>query len=82
MIGLANSDAISTEYHSSKQMIEQLNHTYKASYWKTNGFDGIEDAGYDLALWTICYNFPQSHKHNHYHILNEMGMLKNADNMP
>ena len=63
-------------------MIERLNRTYKASYRKTNGFDGIEGANYDLALWTAYYNFLRPHKHNHYHVLNEVEMLKNADNMP
>ena len=63
-------------------MIERLNRTYKASHRKTNGFDGIEGANYGLALWVVYYNFLRSHKFNHYHVLNEVKMLRNADNIP
>ena len=55
---------------------------YKASYRKTNGFDNIEGANYDLALWVAYYNFLRPHKHNHYKVLNEVEMLQGADNMP
>ena len=37
-------------------MIERLKRTYKASYRKTNGFDNIEGANYDLDLWVVYYN--------------------------
>ena len=82
VIGLTNDDAVSKRFRPFKQMVERLNRTYKASYRKTNGFDGIEGANYDLALWVAYYNFLRPHKHNNYHVLNEVGMLKNADNMP
>ena len=55
---------------------------YKASYRKTNGFDNIEGANYDLALWIAYYNFLRPHKHNLYKVLNEVEMLQGADNMP
>lgn len=45
-------------------MIERLNRTYKASYRKTNAFDTIDGANYDLALWVAYYNFLRPHKHN------------------
>ncbi|RHS89889.1 DDE domain-containing protein [Clostridium sp. AM42-36] len=38
-------------------MIERLNRTYKASNRPTNGFDNIDGANYDLALWFAYYNF-------------------------
>ena len=57
VIGLTNDDAVSTEYRPFKQMIERLNRTYKASYRHTNGFDSIDGANYDLALWVAYYNF-------------------------
>ena len=48
VIGLTNDDAVSKEFRPFKQMIERLNRTYKASYRKTNGFDNIDGANYDL----------------------------------
>ena len=82
VIGLTNNDAVSKEFRPFKQMIERLNRTYKASYRPTNGFDNIDGANYDLALWVAYYNFLRPHKHNHYKVLNEVDMLKGADNMP
>ena len=82
VIGLTNNDAVSKEFCPFKQMIERLNRTYKASYRPTNGFDSIDGANYDLALWVAYYNFLRPHKHNHYKVLNEVDMLKGADNMP
>jgi len=63
-------------------MIERLNRTYKASYRHTNGFDNIDGPNYDLALWVAYYNFLRPHKHNKYKVLNEVEMLRGADNMP
>lgn len=82
VIGLTNDDAVSKESRPFKQMIERLNRTYKASYRNTNGFDNIDGANYDLALWVAYYNFLRPHKHNNYQVLNEVDMLKGADNMP
>ena len=82
VIGLTNDDEVSKEYRPYKQMIERLNRTYKASYRPTNGFDNYDGANYDLALWVAYYNFLRPHKHNNYHVLNQVEMLENADNMP
>nr|WP_300785569.1 DDE-type integrase/transposase/recombinase [uncultured Acetatifactor sp.] len=82
VIGLTNDDAVSTEYRPFKQMIERLNRTYKSSYRHTNGFDNIDGASYDLTLWVAYYNFLRPHKHNRYKVLNEVEMLRGADNMP
>lgn len=82
VIGLTNDDAVSAEHRPFKQMIERLNRTYKASYRHTNGFDNIDGANYDLALWVAYYNFLRPHKHNNYKVLNEVEMLQGADNMP
>ena len=82
VIGLTNDDAVSKEHRPFKQMIERLNRTYKASYRHTNGFDNIDGANYDLALWVAYYNFLRPHKHNNYKVLNEVEMLQGADNMP
>ena len=81
VIGLTNDDEVSKEYRPYKQMIERLNHTYKASYRKTNGFDNIDGANYDLALWVAYYNFLRPHRHNNYKVLNEVEMLSQADTM-
>ena len=82
VIGLTNDDAVSTQFRPYKQMIERLNRTYKASYRPTNGFDNIDGANYDLALWVTYYNFLRPHEHNHYKVLNEIEDLKYIDNMP
>ena len=59
-----------------------LNRTYKASYRPTNGFNNIDGANYDLALWVTYYNFLRPHKFNHYKVLNEIEDLKYISNMP
>lgn len=82
VIGLTNDDAVSTKYRRFKQLIERLNRTYKASYRPTNGFDNIDGANYDLALWVAYYNFLRPHKHNNYKVLNDVELLHGADNMP
>lgn len=82
VIGLTNEDAVSEEFRPFKQMIERLNRTYKTSYRPTNGFDNINGANYDLALWVAYYNFLRPHKHRNYKVLNEIEMLRGADNMP
>lgn len=82
VLGLTNDDAVSKEFRPFKQMIERLNRTYKASYRKTNGFDSIDGANYDLALWVAYYNFLRPHKHNNYDVLNKVELLERADNMP
>ena len=82
VIGLTNNDEVSKEFRPFKQMIERLNRTYKASYRPTNGFDNIDGANYDLALWVAYYNFLRPHKHNNYKVLNKVDVLKGAENMP
>jgi transposase-like protein len=82
VIGLTNDDEVSKQFRPYKQMIERLNRTYKASYRPTNGFDSIDGANYDLALWVAYYNFLRPHKHKDYHVLNEVDFLNGADNMP
>ena len=61
VIGLTNDDAVSKEHRPFKQIVERLNRTYKASYRKTNGFDNIEGANYDLALWVADYSGSPAH---------------------
>lgn len=82
VIGLTNDDAVSKEFRPYKQMIERLNRTYKMSYRPTNGFDNIDGANYDLALWVAYYNFLRPHKHAGYKVLNKVDMLEGAANMP
>ena len=82
VIGLSNDDEVSKEFRPYKQMIERLNRTYKMSYRPTNGFDNIDGANYDLTLWVTYYNFLRPHEHNRHKVLNEIDMLKGADNMP
>ena len=82
VIGLTNDDEVSKEFRPYKQMIERLNRTYKASYRPTNGFHNIDGANYDLALWVAYYNFLRPHKHSNFKVLNEVDILKGAENMP
>ena len=82
VIGLTNDDEVSKEFRPFKQMIERLNRTYKASYRLTNGFDNIDGANYNLALWVAYYNFLRPHKHAGNKVLNEVDLLNGADNMP
>ena len=82
VIGLTNDNAVSAKFRPYKQMIERLNRTYKASYRPTNGFNNIDGANYDLALWVTYYNFLRPHKFNHYKVLNEIEDLKYISNMP
>ena len=82
IIGLTNGDEVSKEYRPFKQMIARLNRTYKALYRPTNGFDNVDGANYDLALWVAYYNFLRPHKHNKYKVLNDVEMLHGASNMP
>ena len=82
VIGLTNDDAVSEKYRPYKQMIERLNRTYKSSYRPTNGFNNIDGANYDLALWVTYYNFLRPHEHFHNKVLNEVEDLKCIDTMP
>ena len=82
VIGLTNDDEVSKEFRPYKQLIERLNRTYKQSYRPTNGFDNIDGANYDLALWVAYYNFLRPHKEKDYNVLNEVELLKGAENMP
>ena len=82
VIGLTNDDEVSAEFRPYKQLIERLNRTYKASYRQTNGFDNLNGANYDLALWVAYYNFLRPHKSFGYKVLNRVEELENAENMP
>ena len=82
VIGLTNGDAVSTEFRPLKQMIERLNRTYKQSYRPTNGFNNIDGANYDLALWVTYYNFLRPHKEFKYKPPVQDSGLAMAGNMP
>lgn len=82
VIGLTNDDAVSKEYRPLKQMIERLNRTYKQSYRPTNGFNNIDGANYDLALWVAYYNFLRPHKEFKYKPPVQVSDLAMAGNMP
>lgn len=82
VIGLTNNDEVSKEFRPYKQMIERLNRTFKASYRVKCGFDNFEGAGYNLALWVAYYNFLRPHSSFGYRTLNQVDILRGADNMP
>lgn len=58
VIELTSGDKVSKEFRPYKQMIERLNRTYKVSYKSTNGFDNINGANYNLALWFYLLQLP------------------------
>ena len=82
VIGLTNDDAVSAEFRPFKQLIERLNRTFKTSYRVKCGFDNLDGANYDLALWVAYYNFLRPHSSLGYRVLNKVEMLEGADNMP
>ena len=82
VIGLTNDNAVSKEYRPLKQMIERLNRTYKQSYRPTNGFNNIDCANYDLALWVAYYHFLRPHKEFKYKPPVQIPDLAMAGNMP
>ncbi len=83
VIGLTNDDEVSKEFRPFKQMVERLNRTFKASYRVKCGYDNYDGANYNVALWVAYYNFLRPHKVTGYKkSLNEVDMLKGADNMP
>ena len=82
VIGLTNDDAVSAEFRPFKQLVERLNRTFKASYRVKCGFDNLDGANYDLALWVAYYNFLRPHSSLGYRVLNKVEMLEGADNMP
>ena len=82
VIGLTNDDAVSKEFRPYKQLIERLNRTFKASYRVKCGFDNLDGASYDLALWVAYYNFLRPHFSLGYRVLNKVDILEGADNMP
>ena len=82
VIGLTNDDVVSKKFRPYKQMIERLNRTYKHSYRPSNGFDNIDGANYDLALWVAYYNFLRPHEHADFKVLNKVDFLERASNMP
>ena len=82
VIGLTNDDSVSKKFRPYKQMIERLNRTYKQSYRPSNGFDNIDGANYDLALWVAYYNFLRPHEHADFKVLYKVDFLERASNMP
>ena len=63
-------------------MIERLNRTFKSTYRVRAGFDNYNGANYNVALWVAYYNFLRPHKHNHYRVLNPVGMLEGLTTCP
>ena len=63
-------------------MIERLNRTFKSTYRVSRGYDNYNGANYNVALWVAYYNFLRPHKHNHYRVLNPVGMLEGLTTCP
>lgn len=82
VIGLTNKDAVSTEFRWFKQVVERLNRTFKSSYRVTCGYGSEDGAAYSVALWVAYYHFLRPHKSSNDKVLNEVEILKQAENMP
>ena len=65
-----------------KDFIFSVTQVIGLTYRHTNGFDNIDGANYNLALWVTYYNFLRPHKHAGYKVLNKVELLHGADNMP
>jgi len=65
-----------------KQILEELNHIYKASNQLMNAPITSNGTNHYLHLWISYYNFLRHYKHNKYKVLNETKTLKNTNNMP
>ncbi|MFA6777115.1 MAG: DDE-type integrase/transposase/recombinase [Bacilli bacterium] len=61
VIGLKNTDPISSEYRSYKQIIERHNRTFKYYYKSTNGLTSIHHANSYMILFSACFNFLRPH---------------------
>ena len=82
VLGLTNDDAVSKEFRPYKQMIERLNRTFNDSYRITCGYDNLEGANHNVALWVAYYNFLRPHQGLRKKVLNKVDMLEGAENMP
>ncbi|MBU3126126.1 DDE-type integrase/transposase/recombinase [Clostridium tagluense] len=82
VIGLTNSDPVSTEYRWVKQIIERLNRTFKFSYRVTNGFGSEEGSNTHLALFVAYYNFLRPHSYAYWEPLNSIPELEKIPTMP
>lgn len=82
VIGLTNDDAVSKEFRWVKQLVERLNRTFKSSYRVTCGYGNENGALYGVSLWVAYYNFLRPHPYNYWRPLNELDILKDAENMP
>ena len=82
VIGLTNDDEVSKEFRPYKQMIERMNRTFKETCRVSCGYDNLQGANYNVALWVAYYNFLRPHKHRNFRVLNHVDMLDAADNMP
>lgn len=72
VIGLTNNDTVSTEHRCFKQVVELLNHTFKASYRVTCGYGSDSGRLYGVSLWIAYYNFSPPHPYNYWRPLNEL----------
>lgn len=83
VIGLANMDAVSTQFRRFKQLVERLNRTFKATYRGSCGYDNFDGADYAVSLWVAYYNFLRPHMSmGAFRVLNPLDALRSADNMP
>jgi len=82
VIGLKNTDPVSGEYRSYKQIIERHNRTLKQYYRPTNGFNSIFDSNTYMILFSTCFNFLRPHSALKYNVPVHDEEIQSKPNMP
>ena len=82
VIGLKNSDPISGEYRSYKQIIERHNRTFKYYYKPTNGLTSLYHANSYMILFSACFNFLRPHSALNYKVPVHDDEIQSMTTMP
>lgn len=82
VIGLTNTNDISKQYRSQKQIIERHNRTLKLYYRPTNGLSSLHDANTYMILFSICFNFLRPHFALNYKVPQHVDSIASMPNMP
>ena len=82
VIGLKNTDPISGEYRSYKQIIERHNRTFKYYYKPTNGLTSLHHANSYMILFSTCFNFLRPHSALKYKVPVHDDKIQSKPNMP
>lgn len=62
VVGLKNTDEVSKQYRSEKQIIERLNRTLKTFYRNKGCFTSLDSANNYMVLFSVYFNFLRPHE--------------------